>query len=52
MGADATNTNANPGTGEGQVKTFDEILSDESYKSEYDKRLAQELNGKQNNREN
>ena len=46
MGADATNTNANPGTGDGQetqVKTFDELLNDESYKSEYDKRLAQEL---------
>ena len=46
MGADATNTNANPGAGEGQktqVKTFDELLNDESYKSEYDKRLAQEL---------
>ncbi|MDB8574973.1 DUF4355 domain-containing protein [Turicibacter sanguinis] len=46
MGEDVTNTNANPGAGEGQetqVKTFDELLNDESYKSEYDKRLAQEL---------
>lgn len=48
MGADATNTNVNPETATGdnqeqQPKSFDELLNDESYKSEYEKRLAQEL---------
>ena len=46
MGADATDTNVNPETGgnqEQQPKSFDELLNDESYKSEYEKRLAQEL---------
>ena len=48
MGANATNTNVNPETGTGdnqeqQPKSFYELFNDESYKSEYEKRLAQEL---------
>lgn len=48
MGADATNTNVNTeaGTGDNQeqsVKSFDELLNNEAYKSEYEKRLSKEL---------
>lgn len=42
MGADATNTTQATDNQE-LIKTFEELLNDESYKSEYEKRLAQEL---------
>lgn len=47
MGADATNTNVNPEVGaestQEQPKSFDELLKEDAYKTEYEKRLSKEL---------